>query len=65
MPLATQSGEHEDQRPQSSRATVVEVTEGATTAHVRSTIGGQVITAAITNETGRRTELAKGGSAMP
>jgi molybdopterin-binding protein len=32
------------------KGTVVEVTRGATTAHVRIDIGGPVVTAAITNE---------------
>ena len=32
------------------KGTVVEVTKGATTAHVRIDIGGPVVTAAITNE---------------
>jgi molybdopterin-binding protein len=31
---------------------IVEVKKGATTAHVRIDIGGQVITASITNESG-------------
>jgi molybdopterin-binding protein len=32
------------------KGTVVEVTKGATTAHVRIDVGGPVVTAAITNE---------------
>jgi len=32
------------------RGTVVEVTKGATTSHVRVDIGGNIVTASITNE---------------
>ena len=39
---------------------VLEVTRGATTAHVKIDIGGQVITSAITNEAVEQLKLAKG-----
>ena len=42
---------------------VVEVTRGATTAHVKIDIGGQVITSAITNEAVEQLKLAKGQQA--
>ncbi len=42
---------------------VVEVTKGATTAHVKIDIGGQVITSAITNEAVDALNLAKGKDA--
>ena len=43
--------------------TVVEVKKGQTTAHVRIDIGGQVITASITNEAVDELKLAKGQKA--
>jgi molybdopterin-binding protein len=42
---------------------VVEVTKGATTAHVKIDIGGPVITSAITNEAVEQLKLAKGQDA--
>jgi molybdopterin-binding protein len=42
---------------------VVEVIKGATTAHVKIDIGGQVITSAITNEAVEQLKLAKGQQA--
>ena len=42
---------------------VVEVTKGATTAHVKIDIGGQVLTSAITNEAVDALKLAKGQEA--
>jgi molybdopterin-binding protein len=42
---------------------VVEVTKGATTAHVKIDIGGQVITSAITNEAVDQLNLSKGKDA--
>ena len=39
---------------------VVEVKKGATTAHVRIDIGGQIITASITNESADELSLAPG-----
>jgi molybdopterin-binding protein len=42
---------------------VVDVTKGATTAHVKIDIGGQVITSAITNEAVEQLKLAKGQQA--
>ncbi len=42
---------------------IVEVTKGATTAHVRIDIGGAVITAAITNEAVDELGLRVGGAA--
>jgi molybdopterin-binding protein len=43
--------------------TIVEVRKGQTTAHVRIDIGGQVITASITNEAVDEMKLAKGQKA--
>jgi molybdopterin-binding protein len=43
--------------------TLVEVTKGQTTAHVRIDIGGQVITASVTNEAVDELKLAKGQKA--
>ena len=45
------------------KGTIVEVTKGSTTAHVRIDIGGAVITAAITNEAVDELQLRVGGSA--
>jgi molybdopterin-binding protein len=46
------------------RGTVVEVTKGATTAHVRIDVGGgAVVTASITNEAVDELKLAKGQTA--
>jgi len=45
------------------KGTVVEVTKGATTAHVKIDIGGRIITASITNEAVDDLKLAKGVSA--
>jgi molybdopterin-binding protein len=42
---------------------VVEITKGATTAHVKIDIGGQVLTSAITNEAVDALKLAKGQDA--
>lgn len=42
------------------KGTVVEVKKGATTAHVRIDIGGQTVTAAITNESVEELKLAPG-----
>jgi molybdopterin-binding protein len=42
---------------------IVEVTKGTTTAHVRIDVGGQVITAAITNESVDDLKLEKGKDA--
>jgi len=42
---------------------VVEITKGATTAHVKIDIGGQVLTSAITNEAVDSLKLAKGQDA--
>jgi molybdopterin-binding protein len=39
---------------------IVDVKKGATTAHVRIDIGGQVVTAAITNESADELKLASG-----
>jgi molybdopterin-binding protein len=43
--------------------TLVEVTKGQTTAHVRIDIGGQIITSSITNEAVDELKLAKGQKA--
>jgi molybdopterin-binding protein len=45
------------------KGSVVEVKKGATTAHVRIDIGGQTITAAITNESADELGLAPGKAA--
>jgi molybdopterin-binding protein len=42
---------------------VVEVKKGATTAHVRIDIGGQILTASITNESADELGLAPGKTA--
>ena len=39
---------------------IVDVKKGATTAHVRIDIGGQIVTAAITNESAEELKLAAG-----
>ena len=44
------------------KGTVVEVKKGATTAHVRIDVGGQTVTAAITNESVEELKLAPGQS---
>ncbi|WP_026554475.1 TOBE domain-containing protein [Arthrobacter sp. 35W] len=45
------------------KGTIVEITQGATTAHVRIQIEGSVITASITNEAVDELELTVGGEA--
>jgi molybdopterin-binding protein len=45
------------------KGTIVEVTKGQTTAHVRIDVGGAVIMAAITNEAVDELKLTKGASA--
>ena len=42
---------------------IVEVKKGATTAHVRLDIGGQIVTASITNESAGELGLEKGKTA--
>jgi molybdopterin-binding protein len=42
---------------------IVEVTKGATTAHVRIDVGGTIVTASITNEAVEDLGLAKGMAA--
>jgi molybdopterin-binding protein len=42
---------------------IVDVKKGATTAHIRIDIGGQIITASITNESVDEMQLATGKSA--
>jgi molybdopterin-binding protein len=42
---------------------IVEVKKGATTAHVRIDIGGQIVTASITNESADELGLAPGKTA--
>lgn len=42
---------------------IVDVKKGATTAHVKIEVGGQVITAAITNESAEELGLASGKEA--
>ncbi|QND52858.1 TOBE domain-containing protein [Phyllobacterium sp. 628] len=45
------------------KGTIVEVTKGATTAHVRIDVGGSIVTASITNEAVDELGLKAGGSA--
>ena len=45
------------------RGTVVEVVKGATTSHVRIDVGGNIVTASITNEAVDELKLAKGMAA--
>lgn len=46
------------------KGTIVEITKGATTAHVRIDIGnGAIVTASITNQAVDELELAVGGAA--
>jgi molybdopterin-binding protein len=42
---------------------IIEVKKGATTAHVRIDVGGQIITASITNEAADELKLEKGKTA--
>jgi molybdopterin-binding protein len=42
---------------------IVEIRKGATTAHVRIDIGGQIVTASITNESADELKLAVGQTA--
>jgi molybdopterin-binding protein len=42
---------------------VTDVKKGATTAHIKIDIGGQMVTAAITNEAAEELKLAKGQDA--
>jgi len=42
---------------------IVDVKKGATTSHVRIDVGGQVITASITNESAEELKLEKGKTA--
>jgi molybdopterin-binding protein len=43
---------------------ITEVKKGATTAHVRIDIGGQIVTASITNESADELKLEKGKTAF-
>jgi len=45
------------------KGTIVDVKKGATTAHVRIDVGGQIVTAAITNESAEELKLAPGQAA--
>jgi len=42
---------------------ITDVTKGATTAHIKIDVGGQTVTAAITNEAADELKLAKGKDA--
>jgi molybdopterin-binding protein len=44
------------------KGTIVEVKKGATTAHVKIDVGGQTVTAAITNESADELKLTTGQS---
>jgi molybdopterin-binding protein len=46
------------------KGTIVDVTKGATTSHVRIDIGGAVVTASITNEAVDELGMKKGGAAI-
>ncbi|MEH2474000.1 molybdopterin-binding protein [Nitrobacteraceae bacterium AZCC 2161] len=46
------------------RGTVLEVTKGATTSHVRVDIGGQVVTSSITNEAVDDLAIKAGGKVI-
>jgi molybdopterin-binding protein len=46
------------------RGTVVDVVKGATTSHIRIDIGGNIVTASITNEAVEELKLAKGMAAI-
>jgi molybdopterin-binding protein len=46
------------------KGTIVSVTKGATTSHVRIDIGGAIVTASITNEAVDDLKLAKGQAAI-
>lgn len=45
------------------KGTVIEVTKGATTAHVRIDVGGSIVTASITNEAVDELQLKVGDNA--
>ena len=45
------------------KGTIVDVTKGQTTAHVRINVGGMVVTASITNEAVNELKLQKGQQA--
>jgi molybdopterin-binding protein len=45
------------------RGKITEVKKGATTAHIKIDVGGQTVTAAITNEAAEDLKLAKGQDA--
>jgi molybdopterin-binding protein len=46
------------------KGTILEVTKGATTSHIRVDIGGQVVTSSITNEAVDELGLKAGGQAI-
>jgi molybdopterin-binding protein len=46
------------------KGTILEVTKGATTSHVRVDIGGQIVTSSITNEAVDDLGLKVGGKAV-
>ncbi len=46
------------------KGTILEVTKGATTSHIRVDIGGQVVTSSITNEAVDDLGLKVGGKAI-
>lgn len=45
------------------KGTIVDIKKGATTAHVRIDIGGQIVTASITNESVDELQLSAGKTA--
>ena len=62
IPLAWE-GHYELSARNQLKGKIVELKKGATTAHVRIDIGGQILTAAITNESVDELKLAVGQSA--
>lgn len=51
---------HDTERTQSLKGKIVDVKKGAPTAHVSIDIGGQTVTASITNESADELKLEKG-----
>jgi molybdopterin-binding protein len=54
---------HDTERTQSLKGKIVDVKKGAPTAHVSIDIGGQTVTASITNESADELKLEKGKTA--
>ena len=45
------------------KGTIIDITKGATTSHVRLDVNGAIVTSSITNEAAEELKLAKGHSA--